>query len=289
MMLRTRAPAKINLTLHVVRRRSDGYHDLESLVAFAGVADVLELVPGPALALEVGGPTAVAAGNPDGNLVLKAARSLMERVSGLKAGTFRLTKRLPVGAGIGGGSSDAAAALRLLAQRNDLDRGDHRLHDAARATGADVPVCLSPRSRMMRGTGDELDLHLAPRQLCAVLVNPGIHLDTRSVFAAMGLRNGQESSLGDHPDIGDALEREVFIEALARARNDMEPAACRLAPEVSEVLDALRGAGGARLVRMSGSGSTCFALFTDRAAARAAAAAIAAKHPHWWVRATALM
>ena len=151
-----KAPAKVNLTLRVLGRRADGYHDIESLVAFAGVGDALTFTPGPALTLAVGGPTAGAAGDTADNLVLKAARALAERVEGLALGSFALSKRLPVAAGLGGGSADAAAALRLLARANGIARDDRRLIEAARATGADVPVCLDPRVRLMRGIGDVL-------------------------------------------------------------------------------------------------------------------------------------
>ncbi|HYU12172.1 MAG TPA: 4-(cytidine 5'-diphospho)-2-C-methyl-D-erythritol kinase, partial [Stellaceae bacterium] len=140
-----KAPAKVNLTLRVLGRRADGYHDIESLVAFAGVGDALTFMPGGALALAVGGPTAAAAGDVADNLVLKAARALAERVDGVRLGRFVLSKRLPVAAGLGGGSADAAAALRLLARANRLALDDPRLRDAARATGADVSVCLDPR------------------------------------------------------------------------------------------------------------------------------------------------
>src|SRR5215472_2960863 len=149
-----KAPAKVNLTLRVLGRRADGYHDIESLVAFAGVGDALTFTPSGALALAVGGPTAAAAGDVADNLVLKAARALGERVEGLKLGRFTLSKRLPVSAGLGGGSADAAAALRLLARANRLAPDDPRLMQAARNTGADVPVCLDPRARLMRGIGD---------------------------------------------------------------------------------------------------------------------------------------
>ena len=253
MLLRTRAPAKINLTLHVVRRREDGFHDLESLVAFAGVSDALELRPGPSLSLRVLGPTAAAAGALDGNLVLKASRLLAERVRGLKVGAFTLVKRLPVGAGIGGGSSDAAAALRLLGRLNDLSLDDPRLREAARLAGSDVPVCVEPRLRMMRGTGDRLGPRLRCVGLYAVLLNPGVHLEPRAGLGPMGLPPRQTQA--------------------------------RL---VTEALDALRAMPEARLVRMSGSGSTCFALFADRHAAREACEALRAAHPRWWIRATAL-
>src|SRR5262249_37860280 len=140
-----KAPAKVNLTLRVLGRRADGYHEIESLVAFAGVGDAVTFTPGGALALAVGGPTAAAAGDVADNLVIKAARALAERVEGLKLGRFTLSKRLPVSAGLGGGSADAAAALRLLARANRMTPDDPRLMQAARATGADVPVCLDPR------------------------------------------------------------------------------------------------------------------------------------------------
>src|SRR5215510_3779007 len=149
-----KAPAKVNLTLRVLGRRADGYHDIESLVAFAGVGDALTFTPGGALALAVGGPTAAAAGDVADNLVLKAARALAERVEGLKLGRFTLSKRLPVSAGLGGGSADAGAALRLLARANRMTPDDSRLMQAARATGADVPVCLDPRARLMRGIAE---------------------------------------------------------------------------------------------------------------------------------------
>src|SRR3954452_3433571 len=176
--LTARAPGKINLTLHVLGRRADGYHELESLVAFAGAADTLSLTPAPALALAMEGPTAGSAGEGGDNLVLTATRHLAERVDGLRVGAFRLTKRLPVAAGIGGGSSDAAAALRLLARLNDLDLDPSGVPEAARATGADVPVCLVPRARMMAGVGERLGPALALPALFAVLVNPGVPVPT---------------------------------------------------------------------------------------------------------------
>jgi 4-diphosphocytidyl-2-C-methyl-D-erythritol kinase len=169
-----KAPAKVNLTLRVLGRRADGYHDIESLVAFAGVGDALTFKPGDDLALTVGGPTGAAAGDVADNLVLKASRALAERVAGVRLGRFTLSKRLPVAAGLGGGSADAAAALRLLARANALAPDDPRLMQAARATGADVPVCLDPRPRRMRGIGDILSDPLDLPRLFAVLVNPGV-------------------------------------------------------------------------------------------------------------------
>ena len=167
-----KAHAKVNLTLRVIGRRADGYHDIESLVVFAGLGDVLTFVPAGALALAVRGPTARASGAIADNLVLRAARALADRVEGIKLGRFALSKRLPVAAGLGGGSADAAAALRILACENNMGLDDPRLMQAARATGADVPVCLEPRARLMRGIGDILSDPLDVPRLAAILVNP---------------------------------------------------------------------------------------------------------------------
>ena len=282
--LATRAPAKINLTLHVLGRRADGYHELESLVAFAGTGDDLRLEPGPGLALRVGGPTAMLAGHETDNLVLKAARLLADRVEGLRLGTFHLTKRLPVAAGIGGGSSDAAAALRLLARLNGLSLSHPALREAARLTGADVPVCLEPRARMMRGAGEELGTPLNLPRLFAVLVNPRVPVETPAVFKALGLQPGQILAGARHPTI----ERGALIDALAAARNDLEPPALRIAPLIGEALRCVSATPGCRLARMSGSGATGFGLYDTCEAAADAAKAGGHARPAWWVKATSL-
>ncbi len=173
------APAKVNLTLRVLGRRADGYHELESLVAFADVADRLALAPGRGLTLAVRGPNAAQAGADADNLVLKGANALAGLIPGLTLGAFALEKKLPVAAGIGGGSTDAAAALRLLARANNLAGDDPRVYAAARATGADVPVCLDPRTRLMRGIGEQLSAPLKLPSLDAVLVNPGVAVATK--------------------------------------------------------------------------------------------------------------
>ena len=188
------APAKVNLTLRVLGRRADGYHEIESLVAFAACGDRLSFSPGGELALTLRGPSAAQAGDGPDNLVLKAARALADRVPGLGFGLFHLDKMLPVAAGLGGGSADAAAALRLLAQANDLSLDDPRVYEAARATGADVPVCLDPRARVMRGVGEILSAPLDLPPLPAVLVNPNIAVATKSVFAGWK-PGGSQSSL----------------------------------------------------------------------------------------------
>jgi 4-diphosphocytidyl-2-C-methyl-D-erythritol kinase len=285
-----RAPAKINLTLRVVGRRADGYHELESLVVFAGVGDTLTFAPARALALKVDGPTAAASGSIDDNLVLKAARALAERVEGLKLGRFTLVKRLPVAAGIGGGSSDAAAALRLIARANRIALDDPRLMEAARVSGADVPVCLVPRARVMRGIGEILSDPLPLPKLAAVLVNPRVAVPTKDVFAALRAKldmRGQAQGGADF-ETRRRWKGSELIETLAGEPNDLEAPAIAIAPAIGEVLADLRALKGCRLARMSGSGATCFGLFATAPAAAAAARALRTKHPAWWVRATKL-
>jgi 4-diphosphocytidyl-2-C-methyl-D-erythritol kinase len=277
------APAKVNLTLRVLGRRADGYHEIESLVAFAALGDALTFTAGGELALEIAGPTARSAGPIPENLVLRAARALAERVAGATLGRFSLAKRLPVAAGLGGGSADAAAALRLLARANRLASDDPRLMEAARATGADVPVCLDPRPRLMRGVGDVLSPPLVLGSLPAVLVNPGVALSTGDVFTALGLPPGVPAATAHGLPSPSQLTT-----ALARGRNDLEAAAIELQPVIAIVLAALRELPGCRAARMSGSGATCFGLFDTGAAARAAARRLRAAHPDWWVRATVL-
>ena len=281
------APAKVNLTLRVLGRRSDGYHEIESLVAFAEFGDTLSYSPGGELALTVRGPNAANAGENADNLVLKAAQALAARVAGLGLGAFQLDKRLPVAAGLGGGSADAAAALRLLARANNLPVDDGRLHDAARVTGADVPVCLDPRPRLMRGIGEILSGPLKLPALPAVLANPGAVLPTKSVFAAWK-RAASEPLALDVTAVAKIANREEYLQLLATQANDLESAAIAVEPAVAEVLAALRVLAGCRLARMSGSGATCFALFSSAAAAIEAAKALSSKYPHWWVRASAL-
>jgi 4-diphosphocytidyl-2-C-methyl-D-erythritol kinase len=279
--------AKINLTLRVLGRRSDGYHELESLVAFADVGDGLQLQTGAPLALEIDGPYAEACGSPADNLVLKAATAFAARAEGLRLGHFVLTKELPVAAGIGGGSADAAAALRLLVHANrqifaKADFADARVRDVALGVGADVPVCLESRARIMRGVGEELldPLDLPP--LPALLVNPGVPLSTREVFARLGGKFSTASSAAVPRDTA------ALIDWLAAQGNDLTEPAIASVPVVAEVLNASAALPGARLARMSGSGPTCFALFGSQAEAERAARALQATHKDWWIQATML-
>ena len=291
-MLTDEGRAKVNLTLRVVGRRVDGYHDLESVVAFADCADRLTLEPGPKLSLVTTGPLAEYCGETSDNLVLKAAHLLAERVPDLKLGAFTLDKVLPVAAGIGGGSADAAAALRLLARLNGLSFDDKRLLDVALKTGADVPVCVASHACDMTGVGEGL-LPLNLPKLPCVMVNPRVPVATKDVFAALGLRNGEllvgaadilESP--SWPDGGASLGD--WVEAISIVPNDLEAPAMRIQPVIAEVLSALRAGDGMLLARMSGSGATCFAIFADAPKARAASETIRRDHPAWWVHAGVL-
>jgi 4-diphosphocytidyl-2-C-methyl-D-erythritol kinase len=276
-----KASAKINLTLRVIGRRADGYHELESLVVFADIADTLTLQTSQD-GLEITGLFASNAGSVADNLIVKAVAAVRERIADVKAGRFLLEKNVPVAAGLGGGSADAAAALRLIARINGLALDDPRLFLAARAVGADVPVCLDPRPRIMRGIGELLSDPLDLPALPAVLVNPGVPLATRDVFGKF--RNGQRGDdIADVPHDADEL-----IEFLEQHGNDLTSAATACEPVIAEVLVALRGLSGVKLARMSGSGPTCFALFGSRDEAAAASQRLVEEHKNWWVRPTTL-
>jgi len=274
----------------VLGRRADGYHDIESLVVFADLGDRLTLTPGNDLALSVAGPRAAHSGAEADNLVLKAARALAACVPGLLTGAFFLEKNLPVAAGLGGGSADAAAALRLLVRANKLAPDDPRLAEAARTTGADVPVCLDPRSRLMRGIGDILSAPLPVPRLPAILVNPGVAVPTKLVFAgwrpsANPVRASAAAADFTSPKTTD--ERQL-LDWLAREANDLEAPAIALAPAIADVLASLRAFAPCRLARMSGSGATCFALFSSAADAVAAGNDLRARCPDWWISETVL-
>lgn len=287
-LLAAQAPAKINLCLHVAGRRADGYHALRSLVAFAGVGDRLSLDEGGSFGLDVDGPTAAFSGSTSDNLVLKAARNLLALIPQLRTGRFFLEKRLPVAAGLGGGSADAAAALRLLGALNGLAADDPRLSEAARLTGADVPVCVEGFARIMHGIGHDLDAPLSLPPIPAILVNCGKPVATAPVFAALGLRPGEDHGAPSEIELPDGVDRETLLRALPRLRNDLESPAIAVEPAIAVTLDALRCLAGVRLARMSGSGATCFGLFETHEAAEAAAAALAMQRPGWWIAATEL-
>lgn len=265
------APAKLNLFLHVTGRREDGYHLLDSLAVFASLADTLTATPAGALSLAVTGPFAAAAGGDDDNLVLRAARALAPG----RGAALALRKVIPVAAGLGGGSSDAAAALRLLARLWHLPPAPATL---AVSLGADVPVCLAPRPARMQGIGEILSPAPAlPAGMGLVLANPRVPLATPPVFRA---RTGPFDAPVSLPArFADAADLAAF---LATTRNGLEAAAISLCPPIAAVLAACAALPGALLARMSGSGPTCFALFATLAEAEAAAALLTAREPGWW-------
>jgi 4-diphosphocytidyl-2-C-methyl-D-erythritol kinase len=280
------APAKVNLTLRILGKRADGLHDLESLVVFAGLADRVTLTLDAALDLDVDGPTAAAAGAVADNLVLRAAHELAARTKGVRFGRFALTKQIPVAAGLGGGSADAAAALRLIMRVNGIAPDNAPVMEAAYATGADVPVCLDPRPRAMRGAGEKLSAPLDLPALPAVLVNPGVAVPTKDVFGKLALTAGERR--GDVSEIDPArlAERTSLIAYVKSQPNDLEIPAVAIQPVIAEVIAAIDRQSGCLLARMSGSGATCFGLFDTEAAAARAAQALSASQPAWWVAPT---
>ncbi|UAK26205.1 4-(cytidine 5'-diphospho)-2-C-methyl-D-erythritol kinase [Sphingomonas nostoxanthinifaciens] len=269
------AHAKLNLALHVRRREADGYHAIETLFVFCADGDVLTRTEGPGLI--VSGPFAGALGEGGDNLVTRAARGFAEIFGDEEAG-FHLDKRLPVAAGIGGGSADAAAALRLLARAQGVAATDPRLMTLAASLGADVPACLLSQPTRGDGRGDRLQpIASTLAGMPVLLVNPRLPLATGPVFAAWdGVDRGPLAD-GDPLDVARA------------ARNDLEPPARTLLPAIDAVLDALHACAGVTLARMSGSGATCFALFEDAAARDAADAAIGKAATGWWRLATHLL
>ena len=265
--------AKINLALHVRGREADGYHRIETLFAFAEDGDALQVERGEGLSLALEGPFAAGLSSGPDNLVLRAAQALRGRYGVTRGAALRLDKRLPVASGIGGGSADAAAALRLLRRWWDLDIVQEDLLEIARGLGADVPACLFSRTARGDGRGDRLT-PVDPPGLAGtplLLVNPRVPVSTAEVFCRW-----------------DGEDRGPLPADFRRGRNDLEAAALAAAPQIGAVTNALRACPGATLVRMSGSGATCFAVFGDEASRDAAHARLAAAQPDWWLLATRL-
>jgi 4-diphosphocytidyl-2-C-methyl-D-erythritol kinase len=281
------ARAKVNLFLHVGALRSDGYHPISSLMTFADIGDVVGIEDGAEFGFAVDGPFSAALGDSADNLVLRA-RDAIARAFRPDWSPFTLTldKRLPIASGIGGGSADAAAAMRLMAARSNLDAdvaGERTLLLIAGELGSDVPVCLVGLPKLGQGRGDELTAPPAFPDLPAVLVNPLQPSPTGGVYR--GYDDAGAPGNADAPAWPDDLASVEAVSAfLAGCRNDLEAPAIALQPAIAEVLAALRGRPQTLLARMSGSGATCFALCAGLAERDALAAAIAATHPHWWVR-----
>jgi 4-diphosphocytidyl-2-C-methyl-D-erythritol kinase len=266
------APAKVNLYLHVTGRRADGYHLLDSLAVFPAVGDVLRATPADSLSLTLSGPFGAGLAGEADNLVLRAARALSACVPGGAGARLELEKHLPVASGIGGGSADAAVALRLLAGLWEVDAD---LPALAATLGADVPVCLASVPARMAGVGEILSQAPVMPACSMVLVNPGVAVATPAVFRA---RTGAFSASAVLPAGWDSVAG--MTADLARLHNDLQAPAIALCPVIAEVLAALRDTAGCTLARMSGSGATCFGLFADAIAARDAARALA--RPGWW-------
>ncbi|HEX3953081.1 MAG TPA: 4-(cytidine 5'-diphospho)-2-C-methyl-D-erythritol kinase [Stellaceae bacterium] len=286
MAVRAFAPAKVNLYLHVVGRRADGYHLLDSLVAFADIGDWVTAAPAEALSLTIDGPEAgelATAG--EENLVSRAAGLLAEAIGQPSRAAFlHLEKRLPVSSGIGGGSSDAAATLRALMHLWDVASEPATMAALALGLGADVPVCLTAEPAWLGGIGEQIAPIAGLPPAGIVLANPRRALATPQVFRGRQGPFGQSGRFAAMP--GDAADLAAI---LASRRNDLTDAALTIVPGIADVLHRLGELPGALLARMSGSGATCFALFEDRASASAARAALVRTHPQWWSAAGALM
>ncbi len=272
------APAKVNLYLHVTGRRVDGYHLLDSLVAFADIGDRITAEPSAALSLAVAGPEAgnLCAVGGD-NLVLRAARLLADHAGIATGAALHLEKNLPVAAGIGGGSSDAAATLRALCALWRVSLGEPDLLKLGARLGADVPACLCGRAVWVEGIGEIVEPAAALPPAGILLANPRQPLPTAAVFAARCGPFGAPGRFAPMPAGAVGLGQ-----ILALRRNDLTDAAIALVPETADVLAGLAGLPGALIARMSGSGATCFALFADRAAAERARATVAVAQPRWW-------
>lgn len=281
------APAKVNLALHVTHRRDDGYHDLESLVVFADVADELEAVPAAADSLAIAGPFAKALGVGEANLVSRAVAAFRARwPDAVETGlALCLTKNLPVAAGIGGGSADAAAALRLMASLSNRTIALAELADMAAGLGADVPACLISTPLVARGVGEVL-APLPEFPAChIVLVNPMIPLATADVFRRLRAHDNYPL-----PELPSPLTRPAQLGIwLAETRNDLQPPAVKLVPVIGDIVAQLAETQGCMLARMSGSGATVFGLFGSEGQAHQAAQVMRAAHPDHWVAAAPLI
>lgn len=274
------APAKINLALHVCGRRDDGYHLLDSLVVFAGIGDRTTVEAAETLSLAITGPFAAGLATEPDNLVLRAARLLGPD----RGARITLEKNLPVASGIGGGSSDAAATLIACAKLWNMDLAALSRRDLAASLGADVPVCVARAPAMMRGIGEDVAAVESLPALWMVLANPGQPLATKAVFGALRGRFGKAMDpLPAKPD------PDRLLAYLENQRNDLTAPALELMPRVGVILNALASTAGCRLARLSGSGPTCFGLYTNESAAQSAAKALRDAHSGWWVAAAPML
>jgi 4-diphosphocytidyl-2-C-methyl-D-erythritol kinase len=269
------AAAKINLALHILGRRADGYHELDSIVAFADVGDTLKIARAEKTSLEIDGPESASLPVANDNLILRAYELLSETVT-LPPVSLKLTKRLPIASGIGGGSADAAAALRGLLKLAGRSLAPDAIQSIALKLGADVPVCLLGKACRMQGVGEVIMPLSAPPARAILLANPRLPCSTAEVFKTIGLAKGQT-----HLSVVDQNRANSW-------RNDMTDAAIAVQPEIAEVLKALSEIVPSNTVRMSGSGATCFALFEDSKSAATSAQHLRTRMPNWWIESAAL-
>lgn len=280
----TFARAKINLSLNILGKRNDGYHELESLVVFADFGDRLELDCSKPLGLSIEGPFGQKTGDIKNNLILKAVDHLVKHYPDLCVGHFTLVKEIPVAAGLGGGSSDAAAALQLLAKANNNTLDEPVLFNIAKNIGADVPICLKGRACFMKGIGDRLEEELDLPELYAVLVNPGYAVTTGDVFKELAAPAWHANHvLAEKFDI-----KADFIAWLKAQRNDLETPAIKLQLKIADVLTVLAQTLNPQIVRMSGSGATCFAVYETEDVATQAEQILKKQYQDWWIRSVIL-
>lgn len=278
------APAKLNLYLHLTGRRADGFHLLDSLIAFAGVRDTVTVAPAAEIGLAIEGPFAAAVPADGGNLVLRAARALQKALGETRGARITLVKRLPVGAGMGGGSADAAAAIHALAALWGRRPPENELQAIALALGADVPVCLGGRAAFVGGIGEEIETAPALPPCWVVLANPGRPLATPVVFKSF---RGGFSAPARFPET--PRDAPALALLLKERRNDLTAPAAELEPAIGEVLSALENSPKALLARMTGSGATCFALYSGVAEAGPASDRLIRSRPGWWIAAAPLV
>lgn len=283
------ARAKVNLTLKVLGRREDGFHELRSLIAFAdGLADEITVIPAPDFAFSCRGP--FAADVVGENLIVRASELLREKFPDISIGQVRLKKNLPVAAGIGGGSADVGAFLRVVRDAAHIDLDDEEWRRVAVRLGADVPVCFENSAAFVSGIGEEISTVASMPRLPAVLANPMVHVPadkTFQVFRALGAGDVAETTLS--PVRQPLLHRcDQVLELVRSDGNDLERAAASIVPEIAEVKAALGRAINVKVVGLSGAGATCFALFDEDHAAKEAALRLQADQPTWWVQATTL-
>ena len=282
MLVRQRAHAKINLALHVTGRRVDGYHELDSIVVFADIADVLTIAPATGVSISLSGPFANDL-PPEGKNIILTAWQLMAVFARKKNAPFtpvkfHLEKNLPVASGIGGGSADAAAALRGLVQYFELSISPRELNELALQLGTDVPICLIQKTSRMRGIGEIIEPIAIKLSPAILLVNPNLPSSTAKVFETLGLKRSQSFQSG----IGD-------VNDMSNWRNDLTSAAIRVVPEIANVIEIIKSQPNIVVTRMSGSGATCFGLARNLDQAEFAATVIRNQHPDWWVAATTLI